>query len=31
MAKKKKPLHDNMKEFKLPNGTKFFARDSKDA
>ena len=31
MAKKKKSLHDNMNEFKLPDGTKFYAKDSKDA
>ena len=31
MAKKNKPLHDNMNEFKLPDGTKFYAKDSKDA
>ena len=35
MAKKKKsvPFHikHNMREFKLPNGTKFWARDNEDA
>ncbi len=31
MAKKKKTLHDNMNEFKLPDGTKFYAKDNKDA
>ena len=31
MAKKKKSLQDNMNEFKLPDGTKFYAKDNKDA
>jgi len=31
MAKKKKSLYDNMNEFKLPDGTKFYAKDNKDA
>ena len=29
MAKKKKSLQDNMNEFKLPDGTKFYAKDNK--
>ena len=33
MAKKKQPFHieHNMKEFKLPDGTKFWARDRESA
>ena len=31
MAKKKKSLQDNMNEFKLPDGTKFYSKDNKDA
>ena len=31
MAKKKISLENNLKEYKLPTGTKFFAKDEKDA